>query len=97
MLKHIERGDIYEANFCQEFYAENTAIDPVSTFIHLNEISLSPFATFLKFTDMYALCASPERYLKKTGNVVISQPIKGTAKRLSNPSEDKKMIEQLAT
>jgi len=95
MLKHIERGDIYEANFCQEFYSKNTAIDPVSTFLHLNEISLSPFATFLKFTDLYALSASPERYLKKTGAAVISQPIKGTAKRLLNPSEDKKMIEQL--
>jgi len=95
MLKHIERGDIYEANFCQEFYAENTSIDPVSTFLHLNKISLSPFATFLKFADFYALSASPERYMKKTGDVVISQPIKGTAKRLSNSSEDKKMIEQL--
>ncbi len=95
MLKHIERGDIYEANFCQEFYSKNTAIDPVSTFLHLNEISLSPFATFLKFTDLYALSASPERYLKKTDEVVISQPIKGTAKRLSNSSEDIKMIEQL--
>tara|TARA_R100000306_G_scaffold14130_3_gene16944 strand:+ start:520 stop:1812 length:1293 start_codon:yes stop_codon:yes gene_type:complete len=95
MLKHIERGDIYEANFCQEFYAENIAIDPINTFLHLNKISLSPFATFLKFTDMYALSASPERYLKKTGAAVISQPIKGTAKRLLNPSEDKKMIEQL--
>tara|TARA_R100001369_G_scaffold75871_1_gene104937 strand:+ start:2435 stop:3727 length:1293 start_codon:yes stop_codon:yes gene_type:complete len=95
MLKHIERGDIYEANFCQEFYSKNTAIDPVSTFLHLNEISLSPFATFLKFTDLYALSASPERYLKKKDEVVISQPIKGTAKRLSNSFEDIKMIEKL--
>ncbi|RFN58003.1 anthranilate synthase component I family protein [Marixanthomonas ophiurae] len=95
MLKHIERGDIYEANFCQEFYTEDTVIDPLSTFLHLNEISLSPFATFLKFTGLYALSASPERYLKKTGDVVVSQPIKGTAKRLSNASEDKKMIEEL--
>jgi len=95
MLKHIERGDIYEANFCQEFYSENTTINPVSTFLHLNEISLSPFATFLKFNNQYTLSASPERYLKKSGDVIISQPIKGTAKRVSNASEDKKMIEEL--
>lgn len=95
MLRHIERGDIYEVNFCQEFFSENATIDPLKTFQHLNNISRPPFATFLKFDRHYVLSASPERYLKKEGNTVISQPIKGTAKRLSNPSEDQKMIEQL--
>lgn len=95
MLRHIERGDIYEVNFCQEFFSENATIDPLKTFQHLNNISRPPFATFLKFGEHYVLSASPERYLKKEGNTVISQPIKGTAKRLSNPSEDQKMIEQL--
>jgi len=95
MLRHIERGDIYEVNFCQEFFSENATIDPLKTFQHLNNISRTPFATFLKFGEHYVLSASPERYLKKEGNTVISQPIKGTAKRLSNPSEDQKMIDQL--
>lgn len=95
MLRHIERGDIYEVNFCQEFFSENATIDPLKTFQHLNNISRPPFATFLKFGEHYVLSASPERYLKKEGNTVISQPIKGTAKRLSNPSEDQKMIDQL--
>lgn len=95
MLRHLERGDIYEANFCQEFFSENVTIDALKTFQHLNELSSPPFATFLKLDDHYVLSASPERYLKKEGSTVISQPIKGTAKRLSNPSEDQKMIEQL--
>jgi len=96
MLRHIERGDIYEANFCQEFYSEDCVIDPLRTFQYLNKISSPPFATFLKLDSHYALSASPERYLKKLGNTVISQPIKGTAKRLSSPIEDKKMMENLA-
>lgn len=96
MLRHIERGDIYEANFCQEFFSEDIKIDPLKSYLHLNEISKSPFATFLKFDKHYTLCASPERYLKKTGSRIVSQPIKGTAKRLENPSEDKKMIEMLS-
>ncbi|MEL6811174.1 MAG: anthranilate synthase component I family protein [Bacteroidota bacterium] len=95
MLRHIERGDIYEANFCQEFFSENVRIDPVKTFTHLNEISSPPFATFLKLDHLFALSASPERYLKRYGNTVISQPIKGTAKRLEDPEEDQKMIEKL--
>lgn len=95
MLERIERGDIYEANFCQEFYAENTNIDPVKTFLHLNEISLPPFATYLKLGKHYALSASPERYLKRVGASVISQPIKGTARRLEDSEADAMMVEQL--
>jgi len=96
MLDHINRGDIYEANFCQEFYSENATINPIKSFLHLNDISKPPFATYLKFDSLYALSASPERYLKKTGKAVISQPIKGTAKRLSNAAEDKRMMEELS-
>ncbi|WP_416442989.1 aminodeoxychorismate synthase component I [Leeuwenhoekiella sp. A16] len=87
MLDHIHRGDIYEANFCQEFYA-NGKINPVATFRHLNAISLAPFASFFKFDDNYLLCSSPERYLKKVGDKIISQPIKGTAPRSENKEED---------
>ncbi|WP_223034198.1 aminodeoxychorismate synthase component I [Hanstruepera marina] len=95
MLSHIHRGDIYEANFCQEFYAGNTEINPVETYMQLNAISKPPFATFLKLDDKFALSASPERYLKKTGNSIISQPIKGTAKRSDNLEEDNKLKELL--
>jgi para-aminobenzoate synthetase component 1 len=88
MLAHINRGDIYEANFCQEFYSESAVIDPLKTYQQLNELSLPPFATFLKFGNHFALSASPERFLKKSGTTVISQPIKGTAKRHSDPEKD---------
>ena len=86
--KHICRGDIYEVNFCQEFYVEHTEINPLKVYQKLNTISNSPFATFLKLEDKYILSASPERYLSKRGTTVVSQPIKGTAKRSENPEED---------
>ncbi len=88
LLAHIHRGDIYEINFCQEFYAENTEIDALKSYRKLNAISKAPFATFLKLRDKFLLSASPERYLKKKGNQIISQPIKGTAKRSENPETD---------
>lgn len=81
VLSHTYRGDIYEANFCQEFYAEDTKIQPLETYNKLNAISKPPFATFLKMRSNYLLSASPERYIKKVGTKIISQPIKGTAKR----------------
>lgn len=95
LLQHIKRGDIYEANFCQEFYAQRTEIDPLTTYRKLNKISNAPFATFCKFFDNYLLCASPERYLRKEGQKVISQPIKGTAKRDRNEMLDNELKRQL--
>ncbi|MFM2367898.1 MAG: hypothetical protein RL619_194 [Bacteroidota bacterium] len=95
LLKHIHHGDIYEANFCMEFFAENTTIDPIEKFVKLNEISLPPFAVFFKNNKHFLLSASPERYLKKEGELIISQPIKGTAKRFLNPIEDEKSKTQL--
>lgn len=95
MLEHIKRGDIYEANLCQEFYAEDAMVNPLHTFFHLNDISRPPFSVFLKLDELFALSASPERYLKKSGRTVISQPIKGTARRSLNMMEDRAIAEQL--
>ncbi len=95
-LKHIARGDIYEANFCMDFYAENVQLKPLSTYNKLNSISLPPQACFLKFEEFHALCASPERYLKRKGEKLISQPIKGTARRGANQAEDIALKQQLA-
>ncbi|MCM0666064.1 anthranilate synthase component I family protein [Flavobacterium tyrosinilyticum] len=90
MLEHIHVGDMYEANFCMEFYAENAVINPLEKFQKLNEISQAPFSVFFKNYKHYLLSASPERYLKKEGDKIISQPIKGTSKRFEDPIEDEK-------
>ncbi len=88
IMEHIHRGDIYEVNFCQEFYAENSKINPLGVYQKLNKISSPPFATFLKINDKFLLSASPERFVKKEDNKIISQPIKGTARRLPDKNED---------
>jgi len=88
MLDHINRGDIYEANFCMEYYAEKAQIDPLSSYHKLNRISKPPFATYFKNNEQYLLSASRERYLRKEGTTLISQPIKGTAKRYADADLD---------
>jgi len=88
ILEHIHVGDMYEGNFCMEFYAENAIINPLEKFQKLNEISQAPFSVFFKNYKQYLLSASPERYLTKVGDKIISQPIKGTSKRFSDPVED---------
>jgi para-aminobenzoate synthetase component 1 len=96
MLEHIHRGDIYEANFCMEFYAENAEIDPLEIYQKLNAISEPPFAVYFKNNFQYLLSASPERYLRKEGLKVISQPIKGTARRSFDVEQDEQLKSDLA-
>ncbi|WP_411766943.1 anthranilate synthase component I family protein [Winogradskyella sp. A3E31] len=96
MLDHIHRGDIYEANFCQEFYAEDSEIRPDIIFEKLNTISKPPFAAYLKMEDKYLLSGSPERYIKKDGPKIISQPIKGTAPRSDDNELDTHLKTQLS-
>jgi len=86
--EHINRGDIYVTNFCQEFFTENAKVEPLEVFAKLNSISPNPFSAFFKLSDKYILSASPERFLAKRGDKLISQPIKGTAKRYRDPARD---------
>ncbi len=89
LKEHVRRGDIYEVNFCQEFYVEDTYIRPRQTFRKLMKVSPTPYSCFYRMGEKYLLSASPERYLKKVGGKIISQPIKGTARRGANEEEDK--------
>lgn len=88
LLQHIIEGDIYEINYCIEFVIDHLQINPVQFYLELCELSPTPFSTFYKIGNKYALGASPERFLKKEKNRLISQPIKGTAKRGNNLVED---------
>lgn len=82
LKQHIHRGDCYVINFCQEYFSNEAVIDPFFIYSRLRELSPNPFSAFYRLNDRYCLCASPERYLKKKGSRIFSQPIKGTAKRV---------------
>lgn len=86
LKRHILRGDCYEINFCQEFFAEKTEIDPLFVYQQLSVVSPNPFSALYRVNDHWLICASPERYLKKQGNRILSQPIKGTSRRVLNDS-----------
>jgi para-aminobenzoate synthetase component 1 len=90
MQEHILRGDIYEANLCQEFFATHAAIDPIAVYLKLKQLSPTPFSGYFKLYNNYILSATPERFLCKRGSTLISQPIKGTAKRSTDPLIDEK-------
>jgi para-aminobenzoate synthetase component 1 len=92
LKNHIQQGDIYEVNFCQEFYAEDVEINfPMDTYYRLNDLTHAPFSSYYQFGNYAAFCGSPERFLKKEGPKLISQPIKGTAPRGATLEADEKL------
>ena len=78
---HIKRGDCYEINFCQQFYSREAELEPIAVYKSLTAISPAPFSAFYRLNEKYCMCASPERFLEKRGNLLVSQPIKGTSRR----------------
>ena len=85
----LQQGEIYELNYCQEYFAENIKINnPFEMYFKLNTITKAPFSAFLNTENHQVFCGSPERFLQKKGNKLISQPIKGTAARGNSEKED---------
>jgi Anthranilate/para-aminobenzoate synthases component I len=85
---HIHRGDCYEVNFCRENYITDIRVHPLTLFDKLNRVSPSPFAAYYRVGERYLLCSSPERFLQQQGSTLISQPIKGTTRRLADNDAD---------
>lgn len=100
-LSHVEKvkqlireGDVYELNLCQ-YFESNAAPDGLDFYLRLNHMFPMPFSGWFKSGDLEIASASPERFLRKTGNELISQPIKGTAARGRNEGEDRQNRETL--
>jgi para-aminobenzoate synthetase component I len=94
LQQHILRGDCYELNYCMEFFTDDARIDPVQVYQSLTAISPNPFSAFYKVENSYLLCASPERFLRKKGSQLLSQPIKGTLKRAINDTAEDEVLKQ---
>lgn len=95
LRKHIEDGDCYEINFCTEAFSEHVEIEPVYQFHKLNSLNPSPFAALYRNDNKWLLCASPERFIFKEGDTIISQPIKGTARRSKDKATDEILKQEL--
>jgi para-aminobenzoate synthetase component I len=96
-LAHIQRGDIYEVNYCMERTARASHLDPFAAFGRLLARTNAPFAAFHRSGDRFALCASPERFLSFDGSRVTAEPMKGTRPRSDDPTEDARLAHELAT
>ena len=91
----IQLGDIYELNYCINYYNNNTTANCNELFLELNKISETPFACYTKHKNNYIISSSPERFIKKQENTLTTEPIKGTAARGKNENEEKKIKQEL--
>lgn len=96
LRQHITDGDCYEINFCNEGFCEDASVDTLQVFKALNKLSPAPFAAYYRREDRYLMCASPERYLRKEGKQLLSQPIKGTARRDADATKDEQIKKALS-
>ena len=95
LQRHIRLGDVYEVNYCFELANKNVNINSWSLYNKLNELTKAPYSAYLKLGNIEVMCASPERFIRKKGDVIISQPIKGTLQRGINEADDLQLIDQL--
>ena len=93
--ERIKLGDIYELNFCNDYYAKNINIDPYQSYNNLNLLTESPMSVFFKYNSLYVISSSPERFIKRNNNKIITEPIKGTIRKNRIRHEDLKNISYL--
>ena len=91
---YIIAGDIFQVNLSQRLETE-IAIHPYELYRRLREINPAPFASYLNFSDVVVVSASPERFLRVEGDLVETRPIKGTRPRGKDDLEDEKFSQEL--
>lgn len=93
--EHLLKGDIYELNFCLPYSARGRLSDPAALWQRLCASNPNPFRALYRRGPSWLLCNSPERFLRREKNRLLSQPIKGTMPRFDDPEADRKALEAL--
>ncbi len=93
---NIIEGDYYELNYCQEFLHHGALKNPMTTYKAISQKSPTPFAAFIKNESYDILCTSLERFIFRNGEVLVTQPIKGTNKRIQG-EENLRQLSALGT
>ncbi len=95
LRSHIFEGDIYEINYCMRYESESVDFEPILFFQKLTRRYPMPFSAVARVAEWSLVSASPERFLKKEGSTLISQPIKGTVRLGKNAAENKLLVNWL--
>src|SRR5579863_336690 len=95
-IEYIKSGDIFEANLAQRFSAKiSDKYNVPQLYKYLQFKNPAPFAAYLNLDKLKILSASPERFIKVTGNDVEVRPIKGTIRRSADSGADNFLAQTL--
>lgn len=94
LKSYIIAGDCYQANLAIPFVARYRG-DPLQVYLRLRQASRSPFSAFIAMDDTQVLSLSPERFVSVHDRQVVTQPIKGTRRRSSDPVVDRQLSDEL--
>jgi para-aminobenzoate synthetase component 1 len=92
--EYIAAGDVFQVNLSQRFEAD-LKIPPYELYKRLRTVNPAPFASYLNFSGVAIVSASPERFLKVQGDLVETRPIKGTRPRGRDSVEDERLAHEL--
>lgn len=90
----ITEGDFYEINLSHQMYGDFQG-DPFELYQQMKQVGPVPFGAYMQMDNLRICCQSPERFLRKEGNTVFSQPIKGTSQRGEDTGKDEKLKQHL--
>lgn len=95
VIDQIREGELFQANICmrQELELRGELID---LFADVGSRLEPDYAAYLGEGSWSVASMSPELYLRRSGNVALSSPIKGTAARLGRPETDRTAASALA-
>jgi para-aminobenzoate synthetase component 1 len=93
--QHLLRGDIYETNYCMQLQSKAQCEEPYQHWLYLYQKNPAPHAAYFKWNQFHLMCLSPERFIKKNGSRLISQPIKGTTARQDDSTKNQEAIASL--
>jgi para-aminobenzoate synthetase component 1 len=95
-VKHlIQNGDVYELNLCMPLKGKASSNASWPLFCRLQSLTQAPFSGYLQCRSARIMSGSPERFLKREGDRLMSQPIKGTVRRGRTTEEDNALIDAL--
>ena len=87
IVRYIHAGDIFQANLSQRFTAP-AVLPPVDLYRRLAQVNPAPFAGYYDGGSFQVISASPERFLRLSGDDVETRPIKGTRPRRTGVEAD---------
>lgn len=91
---YILEGDVYQVNLSQRFFVKGE-FDPDFLYFNLRKRNYGCYHAYIKLPKTSIISTSPELFLRKRGDTIITKPIKGTSKRGKTPEEDRILKERL--